>query len=282
MSHPYLQAALSEARARHPSPNPLLTFTEAQRLFLEAGTYVSLRPLLQRLPRGDGHPVWVLPGFTASDVSTVPLRRFLTRRGYNPLPWDFGRNMGPRGDLEARMRAKLHDIADHHGEPVTLIGQSLGGVYARELARETPAAVRQVITLGSPFGSVAAAGTLPAVSRLFEMAVGRRTDRLQQEAFFRRMGEPTGVPTTAIYSRLDGVVHWRVCMEQDHPTTDNIEVHGSHCGMAINPQVLYVIADRLAQPAHDWRKFDRTGLRRVLYPMPPANPMPEALAAALA
>jgi hypothetical protein len=267
--------------ADHPTPHPLLTLTEAQRLMVEASSYIPLRRWLQRLPKGDGHPVWVLPGFTASDVSTVALRRFLKRQGYRPLPWEFGRNMGPRGDLEHRMRERLHAISDHHEEPVTLIGQSLGGVYARELARETPAAVRQVITLGSPFASVQARGTNPAIARLFELATGKRSTPLQTESFFRRMAEPTGVPTTAVYSRFDGVVHWRTCIEKDDPSTDNIEVHGSHCGMAINPQVLYVIGDRLAQPQGSWRKFERTGMRRIIYPMAPSNPSDAALQAAL-
>lgn len=283
---PTIMATVSD-RARPGPPHPLLTWTEGHRLLVEAAAFAALGPLLRRLPQGDGHPVWVLPGFMASDASTLPLRRLLRRRGYNAHAWGFGRNLGPRGDLTDRMIDWLRTLHRDTGRTVSLVGQSLGGIYARELARMAPECVRQVITLGSPFGSVDGGGTHPGVSRLFEVMVDRRVDMLQEEHFFARIDEPVGVPTTAVFSKLDGIAHWRTCIEREHPLTDNVEVHGSHCGMAINPQVLYVIGDRLAQPDGAWRRFDRSGLRGLVFPdgrvvaapAPMQTPLPTAMQA---
>lgn len=257
---------MTDRNASTGPPHPLLTATELHRMLVEAGAFAVLSPLLRRLPAGDGHPVWVLPGFMASDASTVPLRRLLRRRGYDAHAWGFGRNLGPRGDLTERMLEWLQELYERTGRKVSLVGQSLGGIYARELARMAPQCVRQVVTLGSPFGSVNGGGTHPGVSRLFEVMADRRVDMLQTEHFFARITEPVGVPTTAVFSRADGIAHWSTCIEQPHPLTDNVEVHSSHCGMAINPQVLYVIADRLSQPADGWQPFDRGGLHGLFFP----------------
>jgi pimeloyl-ACP methyl ester carboxylesterase len=220
-------------------------------------------PFLRNMPRGDGHPVYLLPGFMADSQSMAVLRRWLDELGYNSIPWGFGRNMGPRGILLERLIVTVGDLAREHGKPVTLIGQSLGGVYAREIAKVIPDRIRQVITLGSPFRQTDTNGTAPAVLRLFEMATGEKAADLKHR--MRDISQPAPVPSTAIYSRTDGIANWKTCIEEETPHTDNVEVYASHSGMGFNPAVYYVIGDRLAQPAGQWRKFARSGDRCFAY-----------------
>lgn len=242
-----------------PPPSRLLLLMEGRAAYELASSWLAM-PLLRRVPRGDGHPVMVLPGFVASDLSTRPLRRFLRGQGYAARPWGFGRNLGPRDQLEARMRHRLGYLRRVYGRKVSLVGWSLGGVYARELARQSPADVRQVITLGSPFQHPRANHSW----RLFERLSGRRIEDIEPERF-TRMREPPPVPSTAIYSLSDGVTNWRCCVEAPAPHTDNVEVAGSHCGLGCNPLALYVIGDRLAQPEGEWQPFARVGWRRMAY-----------------
>jgi pimeloyl-ACP methyl ester carboxylesterase len=269
------QAALAPSEASptpaQPVPNLLYTLTEGYRAMLEASTLVGLGPVLGTLPRGDGHPVLVLPGFMASDQSTGLLRRWLDRLGYRTHPWTFGRNLGPRGDLVERMVRRINELADVHGRRVSIVGQSLGGIYARELSRLVPERVRQVVTLGSPFGAVDG-GTNPGIGRLFEISTGKTRAELRAEGLFTDLQAPPPVPSTAVYSRTDGIAHWRVCLEQDTPTTDNVEIPGSHCGMAFNPAALWVVADRLAQADGTWARFERRGAARYLFPSPAFAP----------
>ena len=228
----------------------------------ELQAFFAAYPLLRLAPRGDGHPVLVLPGLAASDTSTRPLRAYLTEQGYAAHGWKQGRNQGPRPGVEAGIGARLVELSGRYQRKVSLIGWSLGGVFARELARAVPALVRQVITLGSPFANEPKASN---AWRLYEALSGRSAgDWPGREA----MKLPPPVPSTAIYTRTDGIVAWQGCLEQDSPTTQNIEVEGSHSGLGHNPVVLYAIADRLALPEDKWRPFDRSGLRSLLYPDP--------------
>ena len=228
----------------------------------ELQAFFAAYPLLRRAPRGDGHPVLVLPGLAASDASTRPLRAYLTEQGYAAHGWKQGPNHGPRPGVEAGIEARLAELSGRDRRKVSLIGWSLGGVYARELARRVPALVRQVITLGSPFANEPKASN---AWRLYEALSGRSAgDWPGREA----MKLPPPVPSTAIYTRTDGIVAWQGCLEQESPTTQNIEVEGSHSGLGHNPVVLYAIADRLALPEDKWRPFDRSGLRSLLYPDP--------------
>ncbi len=218
-------------------------------------------PLLGSAPRGDGHPVLVIPGFLATGSSTWALRRFCSSLGYRGHRWKLGRNLGPVGNKVHEVRVRLEELADRYGQKVSLVGWSLGGIYARELAWLATASVRQVITLGTPF----AATNSSTVGALYEDISGQEI-RSIDPALLARIPEPPPVPSTSIYSRTDGVVSWRASLERRSPTTENIRVAGSHLGLGFNPSVLWAIADRLAQPEDGWRPFVRTGCRRFLYP----------------
>lgn len=246
---------------RSKPPSQLLLALEVRGIW-ELQAFFSLYPLLRRAPRGDGHPVLVLPGLSASDVSTRPLRTYLKAQGYAAHGWKLGPNHGPRPGVEAAMDERLAELAQRYQRKVSLIGWSLGGVFARELARRSPSLVRQVITLGSPFANEPKASN---AWQLYELLSDRKAeDWPDREA----MKLPPPVPSTAIYSRTDGIVAWQGCREQDSTTTQNIEIEGSHCGLGHNAAALFAIADRLALPEGEWSPFDRSGLRGLLYPDP--------------
>ena len=247
------------------APSLLLSLTEVPRALVDLSALLLAAPLLATAPHGDGHPVLVIPGFTAGDRSTGILRRYLTRLGYDANTWDLGRNLGPRSiGVDGRhLAARLNEIHERSGRTISLIGWSLGGVMARQLSRKAPHAVRQVITLGSPFTGNPLASP---VARIYERVTGSRIAAKRMQDNMGESRKPPPVPSTAIYTRGDGVVAWENCVEPESPTTDNIEVHGAHCGLGVNPAVLYAIADRLAQPEGAWKPFDRTLLRSALYP----------------
>ena len=246
---------------RIPPPATLLLLLEGQRAFLEAATLLPAAPLLRQAARGDGHPVLVLPGFGAGDRSTRVLRRYLERLGHEVHPWTFGRNLGPRGDLPQRLVRRLTELHERSGRRVSLVGWSLGGIYARELARHQSERVRQVITLGSPFRGGGTTSNLARVVR----AITRSNFPERAPDWFTRMAQPPPIPTTAIFSKTDGIASWQACIEIEAPHTDNVEVIGSHCGLGFNPVVLYAVADRLSQPESGWARFDRSGWRRFFY-----------------
>jgi len=242
-------------------PSPLLLMLEG-RAVLETCLLPYSMPLLRQSPEGDGHSVLVLPGFLASSTSTAPLRWFLKDRGYVPHRWRLGRNTGYNSELGDSMNARLTELFNRTGQKVSLVGWSLGGVYAREIAREQPDKVRQVVTLGSPFRG---GGSGNNVSGLYEWINGRRPDQASLE-LLERMETPPPVPCTAVYSRSDGVVSWKTTVERlEHERVENVEVCGAHCGLGVNAAALAVVADRLAQPDGAWQPFRPTGLQRFLY-----------------
>lgn len=247
-------------------PSALLAFTELPRAMIEFGSLPWAAPLLASAPKGDGHPVLVLPGFTTSDRSTAILRRYLTKMGYDAHTWDLGLNLGPRavGAEGEKLLERLNAVHEATGRTVSLVGWSLGGVMARMISRRAPEAVRQVISLGSPFTGTPRATN---VWRAYELLTGHKIDDAHTREQLREGATPPPVPSTAIWSREDGIVAWQNCVEPFATNSDNIEVHGSHCGLAVNPAVLYAVADRLAQPEDDWKPFDRKGvMRAVFYP----------------
>jgi predicted alpha/beta hydrolase family esterase len=230
----------------------------------EFGAFLGALPLLNLAPRGDGHPVLVLPGLVASDISTGPLRTFLKGRGYAVSGWKQGRNLGLRDGVQESMVDLLREINETHGRKVSLVGWSLGGLYARQLAKMMPDRVRAVITLGSPF-----AGNPKSTNawRVYEFASGKRADDTD-EHFGGSLADTPPVPTTAIFSRTDGVCAWQGCMEKSSATSESIEVESSHCGMGHHPAVVYAVAERLAQKEGQWAPFDRSGWRSLVYPDP--------------
>lgn len=253
------------APARHqgPPPSPWLLALEFRAPW-ELGALLPAWPLLQRAPAGDGHPVIVFPGLSASDHSTLPLRSYLASRNYQVEGWNQGHNFGPRAGVLETAAHQIAEIFAATGRKLSLIGWSLGGIYARELAKLHPERVRSVITLGTPFSG---APESTHAWRLFRLTSGRDI-----EAEIHRFNLPVAppVPTTSIYSRTDGIVAWQGSVQAPsvaNPATENIEVVASHLGLGMNPSALWALADRLAQPEGAWRPFERQrGLMGLLFP----------------
>ena len=255
--------------ARHDLPPPSLTLLAMEfRAPWEFGALLPAWPALQRAPAGDGHTVIVFPGLSASDASTVPLRRYIGSLGYETQGWTQGFNFGPRAGVLATAKRGVAEAFAETGRRVSLIGWSLGGVYARELAKELPDMVRGVLTLGTPF-----AGSPKSTNawRVYELTSGRDIDR-EHLAYDLATAPP--VPTTSIFSRSDGIVAWQGSIQQPskgNPRTENIEVVASHIGIGLNPSAWWAVADRLAQSEGNWQPFDRNGLfglKSLLYPDP--------------
>jgi pimeloyl-ACP methyl ester carboxylesterase len=245
-------------------PSRLLQLLELRAAWELAAGLVAL-PWLRLAPRGDGHPVLMLPGLLASDGSTSLLRGFLRRHGYEVHGWGLGRNYGPRSSVEQAMLATVDRLHASSGRRVSLIGQSLGGAYARLLALQRPDAVRNVITLGSPIGGHPHASN---ARRIYEFTSGERAADSRR---WRRITLAPPVPATAIYSRSDGIVAWQNSIEPSAAAhAESVRVLSSHVGMAVHPAVLYVVAERLAQPEGQWQPFQRRGWRAMVYPGEPA------------
>jgi pimeloyl-ACP methyl ester carboxylesterase len=253
-------APVSDDRPRPPSI--FWTLMEGRAAF-ELGAFYSLRLLMRHLPKGDGHPVIVLPGFVASDISTRPLRAVLKELGYPAYGWGLGRNLKFNDEREAQMRALLDKVFAENRRKVSIVGWSLGGVFARELAKRAPDKVRSVISLGSP---ITAHRDYSNARRLYDAINGApEAHRAEQLA---QLGQAPPAPTTSIFSKTDGVVAWRGSLqrrEHGHERIENIEVPASHFGLGVNPLVIYAIADRLAQPESDWKPFDGSGFRRAFF-----------------
>jgi pimeloyl-ACP methyl ester carboxylesterase len=261
------------------SASALKTYAEA-RCIVELIDYLAFseRRLVASAPRGDRRPILVIPGFLCSDLSTWPLRRFLRKIGYRSFPWKQGINWGPRPGVRTRLLNRLGQLRDRYGQPVTLIGWSLGGVYARELACIRPEQIREVITLGSPLhGNVEAAAVWTAF---------RWLNRRHLSAYELRnieFPQPAYTPCLSIFTEEDGIVPWQFCVPQRGRAGGHAGVQGSHIGLVANPEVMRLLGEHLGHsaPCHatglaragripDRRKKRRSAQRRRQAPIPAA------------
>lgn len=255
--------------------------TELQRAALEFGALQASWPVIkQTLPKGDGHPVLFLPGFMTSDVFTAPLQSRVAERGFKVYGWENGFNMGFDEKTAEHLKKRLKEIYDENGgQKVTIVGHSLGGIFARELAREFPDMVRGVITMGTPFGKMddPAEATSEHLNKLYEFFNPDSVHKDMEDIGARGL-TPPAVPTTSLFSRDDGVVNWKHTLNPACPEAENIEVYGSHMGMTVNPLTIAAVVDRLAQKEGEWKPFDRKKYMMLLYPKGadeadiPANP----------
>ncbi len=234
--------------------NPLLLW-ELPRAALELASIPLATPALITVPWGDNHPVLVIPGFLGHDDHTRCLRGFLKSRGYQVHGWELGRNMGlhQMGGLDTLL-ARLDDIYQANDQTrVSIVGWSLGGVFARRLARARPEQVRQTISLGSPIGRIndPEAYTQTVYERIGDEVVPKQViDQYLMENL-----QPCSVPATAIYSRSDAIVSHHIAKEPESDITENLEVISSHVGLVVNPQVFYLVGRKLAHPEDNWRKL---------------------------
>ena len=233
--------AADRPRLEAPAPSLLRVLGETRAV----GDFAALLwhlPALGRLPRGRGEPVLVLPGFGAGDGSTWALRAFLRSLGWDAHGWGLGINRGDVPALVRRVSTNVVEGAQRSGRRVRLVGWSLGGYLAREVARERPDAVERVVTLGSP---VVGGPKYTVVAGLYRRR-GYDLDAIEAEVEARNR-TPIAVPVTAIYSRRDGVVAWQACVDRSTPDVEHVEVETTHVGLGFNATVYRVVAERLAR-----------------------------------
>jgi alpha-beta hydrolase superfamily lysophospholipase len=190
--------------------------------------------------RGHGATVIVLPGFCAPDLSTIRLRNFLRRQGFAAQPWDCGTNLGPTRTILTSLERLLGEAADRQGSPVALVGVSLGGTIAREIAKRRSECVDRIVTIASPIKLPVATPLAPLAKFASLVWHGDAREALA------RVAEPPPVPVTAIVNPKDGIVDWRACVPDPAPNVEVIAIEGAHTTMASNPNVQRVIAARLA------------------------------------
>lgn len=237
-------------------PSKVLLGLEAARGIYEYGLGWLLSAPLQFIsPSGDGHPVVVIPGLGGSDGSTHYIRNFLNELGYTSHSWGLGRNLGPREGMDKMLTdlvTRVTEISDSaNGAQISLIGWSLGGIYSREIAKQCPDIIRQVITLGTPFKAI---GEGTNAAKVYEI-LSKDTSHRNPEVL-KKLEECPPVPFTSLYSKTDGVVHWECSIEEESLISQNIEVPGaSHLGLGHNPIAMYVIANRLAQTKASWLPY---------------------------
>jgi pimeloyl-ACP methyl ester carboxylesterase len=238
--------------AGYQSPSPALLVTEPPRAGLDFAALLGTWPLLATARRGDGHPVLVLPGLLAGDPATALLRKILRALGHNVSGWSLGTNRGPSSHVVEELRAQLERLHHDSGQRVSLVGWSLGGLYAQELARASPGSVRRLITLGTPV--------------LRRSVWTQNASRIADHARYlphaatllpRPWAEPGSlrVPAMSVYTKADGIVSWSACRYAARQRRENVEVRGSHLGLAHNPAVLWLLADRLGQDERRWKPF---------------------------
>ena len=232
-------------------PSFLLGLTEGGRAAFELFTYLPYNVIRKVEKTGDGHPVLVLPGFMATDLSTVPLRNHIHELGYKVYGWKQGRNYAKLDYIDL-LHDRLDQIYHKYHRQVSIIGWSLGGIYARQIAKESPELVKQIITLGSPFKGVTKANN---AKWLYDILTNGKGEAQLDPMIMEDIPRPAPVPTTAIYSKEDGVVPWKACMEIPSEIHQNVQVHGSHLGLGVNVTVMEIIADRLQQDLSDWTPF---------------------------
>lgn len=208
---------------------------------LEFARLAAATPSLVRQPRGSGAPVIVLPGLGASNLSTTLLRNYLSWLGYQVRGWTLGRNDGNVREMLPLVTRQLNSFSDESGQAVAMLGWSLGGVLAREAARDHPRSVSQVITMGSP---IVGGPKYTSFGKMYQ-----RGD-VDLDAIEARIAErekrPIEVPVTSIYSKRDGVVGWRASIDKLNKQADNIEVNATHLGLGISPAVFKIVAQKLA------------------------------------
>ena len=247
----------------------LLRMAELPRAGMEMASLVAMAPWLNLAPRGDRHPVVVIPGFLADDDSTRVLRRYLSHLGYQVHPWGHGRNLGAArmGGYESLVTHVLR-IYRETGSLVSLVGWSLGGVHAVAVADRAGYAVRQVVTLGSPLMHSSETSAMYRALRATAQTLNGQVLNTPSAAASGMNDTITRIraPITSVFSRTDGVVPWQRSLIPTTSQRDNIGVHSSHVGLGFNPAVLYAVADRLALAESQFESFHRRGWRALTYP----------------
>jgi pimeloyl-ACP methyl ester carboxylesterase len=264
-----LRGQRRENLSRLPSPPRALYTMLEGRAFFEMALLPALYPLLRNTPQGDGHPVMLVPGFTAGDATMVGLSLFLRSRGYHVESWGLGQNTGFKLKFSQALEQKLRFMHHRHRRKVSLVGWSLGGVYAFYTAHAAPECVRSVVSLGSPMRFSVNEFDVPFLVKSLYRYLAHPMGPVAHLANVRAkvLRAPPPVPSTCVFSMTDGVVPPEAARieDTDDDEHENIWVPGSHVGLGFNAAVMWILANRLAQPEGEWIPFQPDGLAGSVY-----------------
>lgn len=197
-------------------------------------------PFLLKAPKVTSKPIVILiPGWMAPEACMEPLRLYLQYLGHDARHWGFGVNLGDPESDRLRLAERVRKIAAEEGRPVSLVGWSLGGVIARETAREAPHCVSHVVTYGTP--ALGGPTHTLAADKWGEDECRRIHERTREADLHR----PIQVPMTIIFSKWDFVVSWPACIDRHSPRATHFEVSASHVGMGVHPDVWSIVGERL-------------------------------------
>lgn len=240
-------SAPDEQTSNFESPGLALYLSEPARAMFEASTVALSRSKL--IGPEDGNPgvVLVIPGFTTSGKATIVLRKMLGAAGYDVHSWNQGINFGIRRKLFDGLTTEFDRLHEHYNCKISIIGQSLGGIYARELAKIRPNQTNHVVTLGTPINGTDGSGSRVAGFYKLLNFHQLRSGKLKPSFENWNIAAAPPVPTTAVYSKSDGICHWRTCIQHgQHRHVENLEISGSHLGMGVNGEVLVAISERIS------------------------------------
>lgn len=232
-------------------------FSEGPRLGVQLVNTASKYKEYENLTKGDSHPAIVIPGFSTTNASTYFLRRVLNMNNHHAMKWCEDRNTGFSHEVMAKTIVQIKTISDVTGKKVNILGQSLGGCYARSVANAIPDHVNLVITMGSPINSIELVHK-NSISKYDTLSGEVGAAVLQYEQFFDSFNQNPEVPTTSMFSKSDGVVHWTNSVIPESELSENIEIDSSHFGMGFNLETAHIVANRLAQKPETWQKWAKT------------------------
>ncbi|MFT7176185.1 MAG: pimeloyl-ACP methyl ester carboxylesterase [Halioglobus sp.] len=268
--YPAFNPELQPPKLRH-------SILEFSRVLAEIGSTALLGPVLKTLPRGDGHSIMTIPGFMGADGSMAQLRKFLNNRGYKAIPWGLGRNssevrpsslddfLAHREKVEDQIAARVEKEFVASGRKVTLIGWSLGGLYSVAIAHRFPQWIRQVITLGTPYGDPRGTALYNVMERIYDNKVEVDEASLERWTAHTYRGGELTVPVLALYSKTDGIVGEGIAQCQADPAyVKNVAVIASHVGFPFNPIVFAVIANHMVAPQYRWAICRNKNLKKRL------------------
>jgi len=260
---------MSKVQGNRHAPPPRLIYSLLEgRAFLEMALLPVLLPLLSATPRGDGHPVLLVPGFTAGDATMIGLKVFLQSRGYHVETWGLGQNTGFKLKFSQALEQKVRFLHHKHRRKVSIVGWSLGGVYGFYAAHSAPECVRSVISLGSPMRFTPDNFNTRLAVRTLYRYLAHPMGPVAHLAHVRAkvLKAPPPMPSTCVYSMTDGVVPPQAArIDTTEGEHENIWVPGSHLGLGFNAAVMWIVADRLAQPEGEWRPFRVDGRLGAIY-----------------
>jgi len=258
------QHEIAEINQKIPQP-PLFNMLLEGRSVVEWSSIYCLYPFIPKRIKGKGKPVLLIPPYLGDDYSTSFVRRYLTSLGFKTYKWEQGFNL-IKSHYIPRLEEKLDDIYRIHGEKVSIVGWSGGGLFAKIIANRHPKQVQQIVTIGSPVWGVMDMKT--PVNGILEFFRGKSLKERNQR-FLEELEPIPNVPITCIYTKTDGLLPWKHCMEAESYREDikNIEVYGSHSGLGANVSVLLITANALSANIHGKAIADTTtNIERLLYP----------------